>query len=645
MINNLNFIKHTFLTVAFFYAINCNATFLLTGTTITQTGTDTVTSATAIPGTTTSTINGQVTVFDFGGNSLEIDGTINILDGVAFHNVRILNGSTGILNAGVEESNPSDYKYNYGVDMISVPFTDTISGALTMNIYGQSAYFNSNGFGFSSSTMEWKYARMHIDGRMDLTGAGYVVENTHLIITGVFPNAHFFRAASVSWVGNIIDAEDTNSYFALSTATPAGTYNFNNITLLTGQNLVAYGSTATDRILNIINISSGTNYTLDATTTTGIRHFTLQLNHSFNNLVQDGSFNPIEGARVFLDGGNGTTQINNTNLSGEVYQIFRYQNNVVDNGLPSITSFISGNTISKRIISYNHLISPEEVIDIRSSQGNETTTTMADDLSITESDKLVVDAYTEIDTAAKFYDIAKAHLVDNYAGESATIVTRSGDEINTGSYDVIIDATATSAFAFDGTTITIKATEFIGSIRTTGTVTQSNGATIFGGYVDSTGINKFVYLDWNSSTTLDVEIENLDTNTSLITTSATEIYKGHFLFPSPAPLAGVRINIISSTGFPVYQQIIPENILTFIDRNVTLGATESSQLEMIFLAKKLLQKTEAINNTINGVTPPFSGTLTTTALGGNATVENQEALLVLLRYILLKTTASRNSFD
>ena len=125
----------------------------------------------------------------------------------------------------------------------------------------------------------------------------------------------------------------------------------------------------------------------------------------------------------------------------------------------------------------------------------------------------------------------------------------------------------------------------------------------------------------------------------------TQIYKNHFLFPDPAPAGGVRVNIVSDGGFSVYQEIIPEDVLSFIREDVTFPASEGRQNEMIFLAKKLLQKTEAINNTINGVPPPFNGTLTITNIGGAATNENQVALLVLLRQILLKITASRNSFE
>ena len=118
-----------------------------------------------------------------------------------------------------------------------------------------------------------------------------------------------------------------------------------------------------------------------------------------------------------------------------------------------------------------------------------------DDVFLTESDKTIVDAYTEIENSAKFYDRAKSYLTDNYAGEGATIVARSGNEIDLGSYDLVIDATASSAFAISGTTITIKATTFTGDLTTTGTITLSNGASVLGQYTDANGTN--IILPWS----------------------------------------------------------------------------------------------------------------------------------------------------
>ena len=120
---------------------------------------------------------------------------------------------------------------------------------------------------------------------------------------------------------------------------------------------------------------------------------------------------------------------------------------------------------------------------------------LVDDSAITESDKAIVDAYTEIENSAKFYDRAKSYLTDNYAGETSTIVARSGNEIDLGSYNLVIDATASSAFAISGTTITIKATTFTGDLTTTGTITLSNGAIVFGTYTDANGTN--IILPWS----------------------------------------------------------------------------------------------------------------------------------------------------
>ena len=111
-----------------------------------------------------------------------------------------------------------------------------------------------------------------------------------------------------------------------------------------------------------------------------------------------------------------------------------------------------------------------------------------DDLVITELNKSVVDAYTDIETPEKFYDVAKAYLTDNYAGEGATIVSRAGNEIDLGSYNLVIDSNASSAFAFNGSTITIKASTFVGNLTTTGVITLTN-SNVQGRYTDANGTN------------------------------------------------------------------------------------------------------------------------------------------------------------
>lgn len=139
---------------------------------------------------------------------------------------------------------------------------------------------------------------------------------------------------------------------------------------------------------------------------------------------------------------------------------------------------------------------------------------MFDDPAIS-ADRATADGYTELNTPQAFYNRAKAYLVDNYAGETATIVSREGTTINAGSYNVTLDASAAEVFAFDGSTITIKSTSFVGNITGTGTFTLLNGAEVVGTFGATT-----VYL-WEVSNveagstlqlfnvTQNAEIENL----------------------------------------------------------------------------------------------------------------------------------------
>ena len=111
----------------------------------------------------------------------------------------------------------------------------------------------------------------------------------------------------------------------------------------------------------------------------------------------------------------------------------------------------------------------------------------ATDALVSESNRTTVDAYIELETPAKFYDRAKSYLTAIYAGEDSILITRSGNVIDAGAFDIVIDATAATAFALVGNTITIKASTFTGDITTTGTVTLSNGASFIGTIIDSSG--------------------------------------------------------------------------------------------------------------------------------------------------------------
>ena len=133
--------------------------------------------------------------------------------------------------------------------------------------------------------------------------------------------------------------------------------------------------------------------------------------------------------------------------------------------------------------SYNHEIKTFE----RSLAGAEVFTLsekVSLDASITEQNKATVDAYTTIDTAQQLYDRAKSYLVDNYAGETTTLVARSGNVLDAGDYNIVIDPSATSAFAFASNTLTIKSSGYASGLKTTGTITIKDGVDITGMYID-----------------------------------------------------------------------------------------------------------------------------------------------------------------
>ena len=127
------------------------------------------------------------------------------------------------------------------------------------------------------------------------------------------------------------------------------------------------------------------------------------------------------------------------------------------------------------------------------------------DLSISEATKSTVDAYTEIDTAAKFYDRAAAYLEDNFSTIRTPLVSRSGNQIDAGSYNVTIDATAASAFDLTGNVITIKASTFTGDITTTGTISLQNGSAFVGTFTDTAG----------TTTVTELTLTGLKTNTEV----------------------------------------------------------------------------------------------------------------------------------
>lgn len=139
------------------------------------------------------------------------------------------------------------------------------------------------------------------------------------------------------------------------------------------------------------------------------------------------------------------------------------------------------------LASYNHALLQLNDVPLKGAGGVSQSAVFFVDQSLTQATKATVDAYTTLETPQKFYDRAKSWLVDNYTGQATTLVSRSGTLIDAGSYNVTIDATAAQAFALLGNTITIKANIYTGDMTTTGVITLANGAQFVGARTDANG--------------------------------------------------------------------------------------------------------------------------------------------------------------
>lgn len=106
------------------------------------------------------------------------------------------------------------------------------------------------------------------------------------------------------------------------------------------------------------------------------------------------------------------------------------------------------------------------------------------DSDITEASAVTVRAYATLDDLAQVYDRSRAYDEDT-PGNGFDLISIDGDKLDFGDFDVVIDATAPSAFAVDtgSGTVTIKSNAIDTSssfsrLKTSGTISLANGATL-----------------------------------------------------------------------------------------------------------------------------------------------------------------------
>ena len=198
-----------------------------------------------------------------------------------------------------------------------------------------------------------------------------------------------------------------------------------------------------------------------------------------NLLLQDDAGNPIQGAEIRLT--NNTTSVAEYDVSTAADGTITEQEVVT---FP-FSQNVYYDDFSLGVWSYGKQIKSESrPFSTTGSPIDETVILLTDGL-VTEQNQATVQAYTESENSKKAYDLSHNHAIENKLNEvPATLV---GNTYNARTYNLVIDANAIQTFAFDGSTITIKASTFKGDITTTGTVTLINGASIIGGIADANG--------------------------------------------------------------------------------------------------------------------------------------------------------------
>ena len=162
-----------------------------------------------------------------------------------------------------------------------------------------------------------------------------------------------------------------------------------------------------------------------------------------------------------------------------IYNALNTQNDIMD-------VRFAGDIASFKFIEYSRALSSTN-INLKGNNVAEVDWILFPDTLITQSIKATVDAYTTIDNALELYDRAKSYLYDNFEGEAVTIIDRAGSQVDLGAYDLVVDATAGSVFSFSASTITIKSSQYTGDMTTTGVITLLNGATFNGTRTDANG--------------------------------------------------------------------------------------------------------------------------------------------------------------
>ena len=257
-------------------------------------------------------------------------------------------------------------------------------------------------------------------------------------------------------------------------------------------------------------------------------------------------------------------------------------------------------------IGYNYALSQNRIL-CRANGALSIATVALPDLSITQPVMATVAAYTTLSTNAELYDYAKYYLYTNFAGQTATYVTGTG---NAGSYNVIINTAAAAVFNFTGSSLVIKTSSFDGDLTTSGSLILAASSVVTNGTFSTpniiqdiptalTGVVATGNLNYNTNTPITVTFTDCDIQgtvnnsgsaqvnitlvNSTIGTVGTNVVAQQFAtISAPNLLSGSRVRVYDEdNAVELYNDVLAsagfsQSFVYTADTTVTLTATYTS---------------------------------------------------------------------
>jgi hypothetical protein len=485
--------------------------FSLSGSTITQSGTDTsLAGLNGIAGVTTTTI-GYFTRYDIGSLTLSVTGTLSWNTGSTLHQLRlspanattrnsIIVQSGGSITIGVDQNINLHRKFGFaaisqdaafGTDSASAvgdtnptfagpnPFTNVyalvyVRTGGTFLCYGQNIETIWGWDIAPSSTVTFKDSYLQCDTIYAFT-TGLSLINTQCSFVQVDGSSGFFPLLRSYTIQNLTQVRPFR-FFSVSSASPANlAVSISGVPDLPNTvNLIGIGRTpSTDlAIVSFYNLARGTDYAFDYTSFAP-RYYRARLYQQVAFTVSNSAGSAIQSASVRVLGKSGSTWSGTTNVSGQLTLDVELAQVDRSNNTGTVTYYSKNNNNTDvfgfEIKSYLHLFSspPDQVL--KNIAVTNIPWTLFDDTGVTQTNTTTVGAYAGIShttsaftlsgtlTLSQAYDSRKLYWRNN---DSVSLPTIGATTANFGSANITINAAsnlpaATAKFTVATTTGTI----------------------------------------------------------------------------------------------------------------------------------------------------------------------------------------------